>query len=148
MGTVLWWLGVAAMFALGVTIGVARDRRIIALAITLAVLVTAAWIFADSAGASEPGCQTRHCRLRVIHPYRATFLGPVGACESGGTWNLHTGLTATSPGGEYLGRYQFDLGSWRGAGGRGDPRRRSWLKQAYRAVRWLKINGRDSWPNC
>lgn len=87
-------------------------------------------------------------KLRYIAPYRSWFLGPVGACESGTTTNLEHGLRATSPSGQYLGRYQFGRPDWGRAGGYGDPRDADWLEQGYRAVRWLNINGRQSWPNC
>jgi hypothetical protein len=90
----------------------------------------------------------RHKKLRTIKPYRRSFLGPTGACESGTTMNLHHGLRAVDPSGTYRGRYQFNMSGWRGAGGRGDPIDANWLEQAYRAVRWLHINGRQSWPNC
>src|SRR3954453_21991068 len=70
-------------------------------------------------------CQTHACKVRVAHrqakvkklrtirPYRQTFLGPVGACESGtGSYSLRVGLHAVSPGGTYRGRYQFGLKDW------------------------------------
>lgn len=106
------------------------------------------------------GCESKACekrvskkkqrrkKLRAIAPYRDSFLGPVGACESGTTENLRHGLRAVDPWGKYRGRYQFGMPDWRRAGGRGDPAEAGWLEQAYRAVRWLKLNGRQSWPNC
>jgi hypothetical protein len=126
----------------------------------LSVLLAAiAIIFPVKAEAKE-GCQTKACearvetkrKLRVIAPYRTWFLGPVGACESGGRWggtlDLRTGLRAVSANGRFHGRYQFGLLDWQRAGGSGDPVNAGWLEQAYRAVRWLKINGRQSWPHC
>lgn len=92
--------------------------------------------------------RNRDRKLRYIAPYRTSFLGPVGACESGTTTNLRHGLRAVSSTGQYRGRYQFGMPDWAAAGGHGDPIDADWLEQAYRAVRWLKINGRDSWPNC
>jgi hypothetical protein len=94
------------------------------------------------------GCHKAACKLHVIAPYRTSFLGPTGACESGGTRSLRTGLRAVDPSGTYLGRYQFDLKGWHGAGGEGSPVVAGWLEQAYRAVVWLHRNGRQSWPNC
>ena len=115
--------------------------------------LTAVFAFIVIIANANGRCRTAACHDRVymkntIRPYRENFLEPVGACESGGTRSLKTGLRAVSPGGTYRGRYQFNYGAWRGAGGRGDPIDAGWLQQAYRAVRWLKINGRQSWPNC
>ncbi len=84
----------------------------------------------------------------VIEPYRVNFLGPVGACESGTTRWLRHGLRAVSPTGQYRGRYQFGLPDWQRSGGHGDPINATWYRQAYQAVKWLHINGRQSWPNC
>lgn len=94
------------------------------------------------------GCQKNPCKKHVIEPYVRSFLGPVGACESGTTRWLRHGLGVVSPTGQYRGRYQFDMSSWRGAGGYGDPVNAGWLTQAYNAVRWLHRAGRHAWPNC
>lgn len=94
-------------------------------------------------------CRWRNHRLAKIRPYVYTFLGPVGACESGtGSHNLRVGLGIDDPYGKYHGRYQFGLPDYARAGGSGDPHNVGWLEQAYRAVLWLHINGRSSWPNC
>jgi hypothetical protein len=124
----------------------------------IAVAALKVLLIPTAAGAE---CQTHACKVRVAHrqakvkkiktirPYRQTFLGPVGACESGtGSYSLRVGLHAVSPGGTYRGRYQFGWPDWIKAGGHGDPIFAPWWEQAYRAVRWLHINGRDSWPNC
>lgn len=95
------------------------------------------------------GCSKPRCKYHVFKPYIGTFLGPVGACESGThSYSLYAGLRAISPGGTYRGRYQFGWGDWRKAGGYGDPAAASANEQAYRAVVWLHRNGRQSWPNC
>jgi peptidoglycan endopeptidase LytE len=78
-------------------------------------------------------------RLRVIAPYRA-WLASTRSCES------PTGRDSAS--GQYHGYYQFDLQSWRGAGGKGMPCEASLLEQSYRAVIWLKMSGRGAWPVC
>jgi hypothetical protein len=94
-------------------------------------------------------CRWRRHRLIEIKPHIRNFLGPVGACESAtGSHNLRVGLRALNPSGKYRGRYQFDLDSWDGAGGEGDPINASWLEQAFRAVRWLKLTSIKSWPEC
>lgn len=105
------------------------------------------------------GCNTRACdrrvdrkiirkrnnhKRRVIKPYLG-WLASTRACES------PTGRDSApynSRGDRYHGFYQFDLQSWRGAGGRGLPCDASWLEQSYRAVRWLKMSGRGAWPVC
>lgn len=92
-------------------------------------------------------CRVQKHKKRYIRPYH-DFLASTGACESGTDHNLRHGLTAVSPSGQYRGRYQFGVPDWHRAGGWGDPIEADWLEQAYRAVKWLKINGRQSWPNC
>jgi len=78
-------------------------------------------------------------RKRVIAPYRA-WLASTRACES------PTGRDSAN--GMYHGYYQFDLSSWRGAGGVGMPCQATKLEQSYRAVLWLKKAGRGAWPVC
>ena len=77
--------------------------------------------------------------LNVIRPYRG-WLASTRACES------PTGRDSAN--GMYHGYYQFDVQSWRGAGGTGMPCQASFLEQSYRAVIWLKMAGRDAWPVC
>lgn len=108
--------------------------------------------FAAEPAVHRRGCQTHLCRVRVkrkkyIRPYLG-FLRSTGACESGAGYSLKSGLTAHSASGQYHGRYQFGIPDWHRAGAPGDPHNASWLTQAYYAVRWLRINGRGSWPNC
>jgi hypothetical protein len=146
------------------------SRKIAAFTAALSFLVGAPAAYGQTADQPHPhhkarhhkahhGCQTNACearvqaraarqtRLQAIRPYMG-FLRSTGACESGTDGNLKHGLRAVDPWGKYRGRYQFDLSGWRGAGGYGDPIDAGWLEQAYRAVRWLQINGRQSWPNC
>lgn len=125
------------------------------LARIMAVAILALIIFLVINAASQAhyvaGCKGEVCKKQVIKPYKASFLRPVGYCEAArhkGGYSLKAGLRVHDPSGTYHGRYQFDLGSWRGAGGTGDPHAADWLEQAYRAVVWLHRNGRDSWPNC
>lgn len=113
-------------------------------------VVLALHIFAGEADAHYyAGCKKVECKRHVYLPYKANFLGPVGACESGtGSYNLAAGLRAVSAGGTYRGRYQFDMRSWAGAGGAGDPVSWGPVEQAYRAVVWLHRAGRGAWPSC
>lgn len=100
------------------------------------------------------GCNSYRCDRRVtrkltrrrnqhkraaIRPYLG-WLASTRACES------PTGRDSAS--GVYHGFYQFDLQSWRGAGGSGMPCEASWLEQSYRAVVWLRMAGRGAWPVC
>lgn len=100
------------------------------------------------------GCNTRSCDKRVdrkkarsrahymkriVRPYLG-WLRSTRACES------PTGRDSAN--GMYHGYYQFDLSSWRGAGGYGLPCQASLLMQSYRAVIWLKMAGRGAWPVC
>jgi hypothetical protein len=127
--------------------------------LTGAVLLAVLTFMTGNAEARIPhpkGCHSHACDVRVWHkfqvktirPYVRSFLGPTGACESGTDTNLRHGLRVVSPSGQYRGRYQFGWPDWYGAGGTGDPAQADWLDQSYYAVRWLHINGRDSWPNC
>lgn len=111
-----------------------------------AALITLA-VAAPAQAQPYTGCEKPPCKRRAIAPYKP-FLRAVGACESGTSRWLRHGLHAVSPGGRYRGRYQFGLPDWRRAGGSGDPADAGWLEQAYRAVVWLTVNGRRSWPNC
>lgn len=125
--------------------------RTLIIASTVILLIAVVYILADADAQAHyyPGCKSVPCKKHVIRPYRSSFLGPVGACESGtGSWNLRVGLRAINPTGSYRGRYQFGWDDWDSAGGTGDPAKASWIEQAYRAVLWLHFNGRQSWPNC
>lgn len=117
------------------------NKKVKALLVVIAIAVAAA-VFTPPAGAHYyAGCKGNTCKRHVIKPYVGMFAA-IGRCESGNrNW-------AHNPGGQYHGRYQFDLKSWRGAGGYGDPHNFGYLEQTYRAVIWLHRNGRQSWPNC
>lgn len=69
-------------------------------------------------------------------------LAAIAACESGGRpW-------AVSPGGRYRGKYQFDLGTWRAVGGRGDPAAAPEPLQDYLAWVLFQRRGAQPWPVC
>src|SRR5262249_52657348 len=69
------------------------------------------------ASASPALLETRRARWRrVARPSLAT-LRRIAHCETGGTMDPR----AVSRGGTYRGLLQFDLGTWRSVGGRGDP---------------------------
>jgi uncharacterized protein YabE (DUF348 family) len=63
-------------------------------------------------------------------------------CESGGN------PRALNPSGKYRGLYQFDLTTWRGVGGVGDPIDASPAEQTRRARILYNDRGRSPWPYC
>ena len=63
-------------------------------------------------------------------------------CESGGN------PRAVSYGGTYRGLYQFDMGTWHGVGGVGDPIDASPSEQTYRAQLLYRERGDSPWPVC
>jgi hypothetical protein len=127
-----------------------QQRLTLAIAVVVAAVALALLLFVTGADAHYYShCAKPKCKYHVFAPYKRTFLGPVGACESGThSHSLYAGLRAISPGGTYRGRYQFGWADWARAGGHGDPAAASANEQAYRAVVWLHRNGRQSWPNC
>jgi hypothetical protein len=63
-------------------------------------------------------------------------------CESGGR------PRAIGGGGRYFGLYQFDLQTWRGRGGKGNPIDASPAEQTKRAKMLYADRGRAPWPIC
>lgn len=63
-------------------------------------------------------------------------------CESNGN------PRAVSRTGRYRGAFQFDLDSYRRAGGSGDPINDSYETQMAHARRWQRLVGWDAWPVC
>ncbi len=63
-------------------------------------------------------------------------------CESGGN------PRAVSSGGTYRGLYQFDMQTWHGVGGQGDPIDASPNEQTYRAQILYRERGDSPWPVC
>ncbi len=62
-------------------------------------------------------------------------------CESRGNWAANTGNG-------YYGGLQFDMDSWRRAGGSGRPDRASRATQIAVAERWRSMVGWRAWPVC
>ena len=97
---------------------------------------------------AKPGCHSRACSTRVWHHHQrlivranAGWLARVRRCESGGNYRTNTGNG-------FYGAYQFDISSWRGAGGVGMPNTASRLEQDYRALVWRQRAGVGAWPVC
>jgi hypothetical protein len=66
----------------------------------------------------------------------------IAECESGGN------PTAVSPGGQYRGKYQFSVDTWRGLGGKGDPAAAPEAEQDRLALKLYRQAGTSPWPNC
>ncbi len=72
----------------------------------------------------------------------SAVLDAIARCESGGN------PSAVSPGGTYRGKYQFDRGTWRSLGGKGDPAKASERRQDRLAAKLYARAGTAPWPNC
>jgi hypothetical protein len=70
------------------------------------------------------------------------ILRQIAECESGGN------PEAVSPGGQYRGKYQFSVGTWRALGGKGDPADASEAEQDRLALKLYRQAGTSPWPNC
>jgi hypothetical protein len=66
----------------------------------------------------------------------------IAECESGGD------PRAVSPGGQYRGKYQFSLSTWRNLGGEGDPVDAPEAEQDRLALKLYRRSGTAPWPNC
>jgi hypothetical protein len=70
------------------------------------------------------------------------ILRQIAECESGGN------PRAVSPGGQYRGKYQFSLDTWRNLGGEGDPADATEAEQDRIALKLYRRSGTAPWPNC
>jgi Transglycosylase-like domain/Putative peptidoglycan binding domain len=70
------------------------------------------------------------------------ILRQIAECESGGN------PRAVSPGGQYRGKYQFSVDTWRGLGGKGDPADAPEAEQDRLALKLYRQAGTSPWPNC
>jgi hypothetical protein len=66
----------------------------------------------------------------------------IAQCESGGN------PRAIGGGGQYRGKYQFTVETWRSVGGSGDPAAAPEAEQDRRAAMLYSRSGTASWPNC
>jgi Transglycosylase-like domain len=69
-------------------------------------------------------------------------LEAIAACESGDDPD------ATSAGGLYRGKHQFDMRTWSAVGGRGDPAAATETEQDWRALLLYQRRGNQPWPVC
>jgi hypothetical protein len=68
-------------------------------------------------------------------------LQAIAACESGGD-------PTTDTGNGFYGKYQFDLATWQGVGGTGNPAQASEAEQDRRATILYARAGASPWPVC
>lgn len=73
---------------------------------------------------------------------RAPNFHALAMCET------HARPRAVNPSGKYRGMYQFDLKTWHGVGGVGDPIDATPAEQTYRAQLLYDNRGRAPWPYC
>lgn len=66
----------------------------------------------------------------------------IAQCES------HGNPRAVSPGGQYRGKFQFSLASWKEYGGHGDPAAAPEATQDRIALKLYRKRGTAPWPNC
>ena len=66
----------------------------------------------------------------------------IARCESGGN------PRAVSADGTYRGKYQFDMATWRGLGGSGDPARAPEATQDRLAIKLYRQRGTAPWGRC
>ncbi|MEA2332497.1 MAG: resuscitation-promoting factor RpfB [Thermoleophilaceae bacterium] len=66
----------------------------------------------------------------------------IAECESGGN------PRAVSPGGQYRGKYQFSVDTWRNLGGKGDPAAAPEAEQDRIALKLYERAGTAPWPSC
>jgi hypothetical protein len=99
-------------------------RRVINLALTSALVVSAPLALADTADAASPSKWDK-----------------IAQCESGGDWSIATGNG-------YYGGLQFTPETWRSHGGKGMPQDASRDAQIAVAERVLADQGWGAWPVC
>ncbi len=75
-------------------------------------------------------------------PAESATLAKIRWCESRNNYSI------VSASGRYRGAYQFDVTTWRGVGGSGDPAAASPAEQDYRALLLLRMRGTRPWPRC
>lgn len=144
---------------------VSIKRLLLAALATSLMLVSPATSVAKHNSVS-PGCHTKSCAKRVCTSNRCqtrvlakvrrksaarlrssisaadrAWLYKVRQCESGGNYSTDTGNG-------FYGAYQFDWGSWAGAGGSGNPAAAPPWEQDMRALIWRSKAGVRAWPVC
>ena len=93
--------------------------------------------FASGGAAPSSGQQSSAGQVRL-----PAVLKKIAQCESGGN------PRAVSSGGTYRGKFQFDMGTWRSLGGRGDPVQAAESVQDRLALKLYRQRGTSPWANC
>lgn len=97
---------------------------------------------ADAAGGGETAEAPPEEQAPVATPEPAYGVWDrLAQCESNGRWAANTGNG-------YFGGLQFDLPSWRAAGGLGRPDQASRAEQIRVAINWQHLAGWKAWPVC
>lgn len=91
---------------------------------------------------SALGLRGRKASRRAVVEDPEALLAKIAECESGGN------PRAISRDGKYRGKFQFDLATWRGLGGKGDPARASEAVQDRLALKLYRQRGTAPWANC
>ena len=89
--------------------------------------------------------QTTPRQKQTVNPSSGNvgdLLDRIARCESGGN------PRAVSPSGKYRGAWQWDLPTWRSAGGAGDPINFDYATQKAVAYRLYQMRGIQPWPHC
>jgi transglycosylase-like protein len=84
----------------------------------------------------------RYSGLPAVAPAMRKKLERIAACESGGN------PRAVGGGGRFRGLFQFDMGTWRSVGGKGDPVNAPAEEQYRRAAVLYRQRGSSPWPVC
>lgn len=105
------------------------------------------WVIAVGTGVSSSGSNVTITYDKHWTPATGKVDGEpdfaaLAKCESGGN------PRAVNPTGKYRGLYQFDLRTWHGVGGVGDPIDASPAEQTKRARILYNDRGRSPWPYC
>jgi Transglycosylase-like domain len=116
-----------------------RDRRPSARALRAASRLTTPQLLRERRALRR---QVRRLRTAARAAAVPPVLEAIAACESGG--DPH----AIGGGGAFRGKYQFDLGTWRAVGGRGDPAAAPEAEQDRRAALLYARSGAAPWPVC
>jgi peptidoglycan hydrolase-like protein with peptidoglycan-binding domain len=89
----------------------------------------------SSGSSSESSGSSKRVRLPAV-------LKRIARCESGGN------PRAVSRDGRYRGKFQFDMATWRGLGGKGDPAKAAESVQDRLALKLYRQRGTAPWANC
>jgi resuscitation-promoting factor RpfB len=97
----------------------------------------------STGGSSAPGGpRSKESSRRHKHVKLPKVMKKIAICESGDN------PRAVSPSGQYRGKWQFAMETWREWGGKGDPAKASEYRQDTIAMRLYRAEGTRPWPEC